>query len=61
VASLVGIGRVLAGAHFPTDVAAGAAVGIGIGTLIPYLHDSPLTVTPELGSEHAGLTVGHRF
>jgi membrane-associated phospholipid phosphatase len=30
--------RVFSGAHFPTDVLLGAAVGVGIGTLIPWLH-----------------------
>jgi membrane-associated phospholipid phosphatase len=30
--------RVEAGAHFPTDVAAGAALGSGIGIAVPLLH-----------------------
>lgn len=30
--------RVLAGKHFPTDVAAGAAIGAGVGLLVPALH-----------------------
>jgi len=34
----VGYERVRAAAHFPTDVLAGAAVGGGIGTLVPALH-----------------------
>jgi undecaprenyl-diphosphatase len=36
--TLVGIGRVKAGEHFPTDVIAGAMVGAGIGVLVPHLH-----------------------
>ena len=30
--------RVRAGAHFPTDVIAGAVAGAGIGVLVPHLH-----------------------
>jgi membrane-associated phospholipid phosphatase len=30
--------RIFSGAHFPTDVLLGAAVGFGVGTLIPWLH-----------------------
>ena len=30
--------RVLAGAHFPTDVAAAALVGTALGIGIPWLH-----------------------
>lgn len=35
---LVGVERVRAGAHFPTDVIAGAMAGMGIGLLVPHLH-----------------------
>lgn len=38
--TFVGIQRVRALAHFPTDVMAGAFVGAGIGLLVPYLHRS---------------------
>jgi membrane-associated phospholipid phosphatase len=34
----VGLLRVLAGKHFPTDVLAGAAVGTAVGMVIPRLH-----------------------
>lgn len=35
----VGALRVAAGMHFPTDVLAGAALGAGIGILLPTLHE----------------------
>ena len=38
ITGAVGIGRVAAGRHFPTDVIAGATVGTGIGVLVPHLH-----------------------
>jgi membrane-associated phospholipid phosphatase len=34
----VGIERVRAGAHFPTDVIAGAIAGTGVGILVPHWH-----------------------
>lgn len=37
-ATLVGILRVAAGKHFPTDVLGGAALGAGIGWLVPTIH-----------------------
>jgi membrane-associated phospholipid phosphatase len=40
-AAFVGSTRILAGDHFPTDVAAGAAVGAAIGLLVPALHEAP--------------------
>lgn len=38
VTGVTGYARVRAGAHFPTDVIAGALAGAGIGALVPYLH-----------------------
>ncbi len=38
LAALTGYARLKAGLHFPTDVIAGAAVGFGIGYLVPVLH-----------------------
>jgi membrane-associated phospholipid phosphatase len=46
VASFVGVARVMAGENFPTDALAGAAVGAGVGTLIPALRESPIVLAP---------------
>lgn len=43
-ASTIGLLRVFSGAHFPSDVLLGSAVGFGIGTLIPWLHRSDLAI-----------------
>ncbi|MEO1230320.1 MAG: phosphatase PAP2 family protein [Myxococcota bacterium] len=61
LASAVGINRVLAGRHFPSDVLAGAALGTTLGLLIPLLHRSD---EPDSGTSPAALTVlnwGGRF
>lgn len=38
ITGLVATGRVRSGKHFPTDVYAGMAAGIGIGAMVPHLH-----------------------
>jgi undecaprenyl-diphosphatase len=38
ITTLVDVGRVEAGKHFPTDVIAGSMVGVGIGIMVPHLH-----------------------
>jgi membrane-associated phospholipid phosphatase len=38
VGTSVAVERILAGEHFPSDVIAGAAVGIGTGIVVPMLH-----------------------
>lgn len=38
LSTTVGIGRVLGGEHFPSDVVAGAAIGASVGWLVPELH-----------------------
>jgi membrane-associated phospholipid phosphatase len=35
---LVGLGRILSGKHFPSDVLVGAPVGAATGVLVPLLH-----------------------
>jgi membrane-associated phospholipid phosphatase len=34
----IGLTRILAGKHFPSDVLVGAAAGTASGLLIPWLH-----------------------
>lgn len=64
--SAVAWGRVKGGAHFPTDVIAGAMAGIGIGALVPHLHreteSKPIWIGlgPQSGGG-AGLSVGGLF
>lgn len=53
----VGIARVGAGAHFPTDVLAGAAVGSGFGLLVPALHKSPFRVVASAPGATAGVSL----
>lgn len=55
LASLTATARVLAGKHFPSDVATGAAVGASVGTLIPTLHGTPVQVAGDLGSGRASI------
>jgi membrane-associated phospholipid phosphatase len=38
--TFVSVERVRGGAHFPTDVIAGAIAGAGIGIIVPHLHRS---------------------
>lgn len=46
----VAVERIAAGYHFPTDVAAGAAMGLALGVAIPWLHarpgSSPISLVP---------------
>lgn len=44
--TFVGVSRVAAGDHFPTDVLVGAGVGASIGWLVPALHSRHIAVTP---------------
>jgi membrane-associated phospholipid phosphatase len=58
-----GITRVYAGEHFWTDIFAGAALGVGSGLFIPWLHernessDIKVGVSPMIGPDVKGLTV----
>ena len=51
----VGFARIASGAHFPSDVIAGAAVGVGMGLALPALHDTPLRMAPYASREGGGL------
>jgi len=44
----VGVQRVRAGEHFPTDVIAGAMAGAGIGLLVAHLHRDEASASPSL-------------
>ena len=55
--SLVGVSRVAAGSHFPSDVLVGAAVGVGVGLAIPAMHDSNARVVPVGGADYGALLV----
>jgi undecaprenyl-diphosphatase len=54
---VVGVGRMLSGAHFTTDVLAGLGAGVVSGVLIPHLHRvSP--VAPVISADGSGGTIG---
>jgi membrane-associated phospholipid phosphatase len=59
--TLVGIGRIASGAHFPSDVVVGYAIGAGVGIAIPALHDLKLQASPLALPGAAGVTVAGRF
>jgi membrane-associated phospholipid phosphatase len=53
--TLVGVSRVASGAHFPSDVLVGAAVGVGVGLALPAVHHSGARVVPIASADYAGL------
>jgi membrane-associated phospholipid phosphatase len=59
--ALVGIARVGAGGHFPSDVIIGYAVGAGVGIAIPALHGLSLRAAPLALPGAAGLTFAGSF
>jgi membrane-associated phospholipid phosphatase len=56
LASTVAILRTEAGDHFYTDVIAGAVLGIGLGLLIPWLHERQ-TGNPDPGESGSRVSV----
>ena len=54
---LVGVSRVASGAHFPSDVLVGAAVGAGIGLILPAVHASGARVLPYGSADGGGLVM----
>jgi len=63
ITTSVGVERVLAGQHFPSDVLVGAGVGLAVGIAVPWLHarspEAQLTVTPAPSGR--GLALLGRF
>jgi len=59
--ALVGVARVEAGSHFPSDVLIGFAVGTSIGMAVPALHTLNLQATPLFGPQTSGLAVTGAF
>ena len=58
--TFVSVERVRGGAHFPTDVIAGAIAGAGIGVIVPHLHRTTRTESPMCvgwSSEQGGGTL----
>jgi membrane-associated phospholipid phosphatase len=64
-ASTVGYMRYQSGNHFPTDILVGAAVGSGIGYLVPILHKqkgfTKLSVIPSFGEGTFGVNIGYKL
>lgn len=58
-ASFLGVSRVAAGDHFPTDVIMGAVIGAAAGLVVPALHDAPVRLTGGAGLDSS--TVGLAF
>jgi len=61
LAASVGVARVMAGKHFPTDVLGGVLVGMGVGTVVPMLHASPVQIVPIVEQQGASVAVTGKF
>jgi len=60
--SIVGVGRILSGAHFTTDVLGGLGAGVAVGVLVPHLHRAaPVRVVPNVERGGGTLSVVGRF
>jgi undecaprenyl-diphosphatase len=59
---VVGVGRILAGAHFTSDVVAGAAAGTAVGLLVPHLHRVSTSSSPsDVASGRGGPQISFGF
>lgn len=61
VVAMVAAGRVLGGAHFPTDVVAGVAIGGAIGTLLPWWQRKIVAQDHPLAAGKLALGVSSRM
>jgi len=59
--SFVGISRVVAGDHFPTDVLVGAGMGTSFGFLLPALHDRGVAIAPTYTADAWSVSAIGRF
>ena len=59
--ALIGIARIAAGGHFPSDVLVGYAVGAGVGIAVPALHAVNLEVVPMADTQSSGAAIVGRF
>jgi membrane-associated phospholipid phosphatase len=57
----VGVERVLAGRHFPSDVLVGAAAGLAVGTAVPWLHRRRGAVALSLAPRPGGAVLTALF
>lgn len=64
LAGLVGLSRMEQGAHYASDVLAGALIGIAVGNAVVRLHDSErlrISVVPSASPRSRGVALGLRF
>lgn len=64
IAGLVGLSRMEQGAHYASDVLAGALIGIAVGNAVVRLHDSErlrVSVVPSASPRSRGVALGLRF
>lgn len=59
--AMVGVGRVLAGRHFPSDVLIGTALGASTGFLFPALREAPVQITPVANENEGRIIASARW